>query len=34
LTGEALGIPALVAAEDLANPNVDELSVITYVSGT
>eukprot|EP00045_Choanoeca_perplexa_P015614 m.198327 g.198327 ORF g.198327 m.198327 type:complete len:328 (-) comp17040_c0_seq4:21-1004(-) len=31
--GEEVGIPAIISPEDLSNPNVDELSVMTYVAG-
>ena len=30
---EVLNVPKLIAAEDMNNPNVDELSMMTYLSG-
>ncbi|KAL5250135.1 hypothetical protein ACHWQZ_G016012 [Mnemiopsis leidyi] len=29
---QGLGVPKIIEAEDLVNPNIDELSVLTYVS--
>ena len=33
LIGQEIGIPAIISPEDLSNPQVDELSVMTFVAG-